>query len=220
MPVRQVGKDCYQWGNQKKYCGPGAKQKATLQGIAIENTGWKEAEDSKRYLRGVRGGQLSQLRGVGKIYPAYEDLECSWAGCNKKMREVQDFHHPSHHCVNENGMSVSAVNRLIRAKMTDTIKDIEQTYEGLNLPSATKQERLNEEKESVERVFSEAMRRNEENWKYILCDEHIENTESENFGASSSGSSSPITRRGYWRKENMVPIFCGMMLAAFTFRNR
>ncbi|MHA1138384.1 MAG: DUF5754 family protein [Candidatus Thorarchaeota archaeon] len=44
MPVRQVGKDCYQWGNQKKYCGPDAKQKAILQGIAIENTGWKEAE--------------------------------------------------------------------------------------------------------------------------------------------------------------------------------
>jgi len=87
MPVRHVGNDCYQWGNQKKYCGPGAKRKAILQGIAIENTGWSEAEN-------------------------------------------------------------------------------------------------------------------------------------ENFGASSSNSSSPITRRGYWRKENMVPIFCGMLFAAFTFRNR
>tara|TARA_R110000824_G_scaffold247030_1_gene436132 strand:+ start:1089 stop:1352 length:264 start_codon:yes stop_codon:yes gene_type:complete len=47
MPVRQVGKDCYQWGNQKKYCGPNAKQKAILQGIAIENTGWSEAETVK-----------------------------------------------------------------------------------------------------------------------------------------------------------------------------
>ena len=47
MPVRKVGTDCYQWGNQKVYCGKDAKQKATLQGIAIENTGWSEAEDVK-----------------------------------------------------------------------------------------------------------------------------------------------------------------------------
>ena len=47
MPVRQVGKDCYQWGNQKVYCGKGAKRKATLQGVAIENTGWSEAEEVK-----------------------------------------------------------------------------------------------------------------------------------------------------------------------------
>lgn len=45
MPVRKVGKDCYQWGNQKVYCGKGAKEKAIKQGIAIENTGWKEAEE-------------------------------------------------------------------------------------------------------------------------------------------------------------------------------
>jgi len=44
MPVRKVGKDCYQWGNQKVYCGNGAKEKAIKQGIAIENTGWMEAE--------------------------------------------------------------------------------------------------------------------------------------------------------------------------------
>jgi len=174
VPVREVGKDCYQWGNQKVYCGTGAKEKAIKQGIAIENTGWKEAEDSKRYLRGMRGGQLSQLQGVGKIYPSYEDLECDWDGCNTKMREVQDFQHPSYHCVNEDGTTVSAVNRLIREKMDDTIKNIRQTYKRLNLPSHTKQEMFKEEKESVKRVFSEAMRRNEENWEYILCDEHIE----------------------------------------------
>ena len=45
MPVRKVGKDCYQWGNQKVYCGKDAKRKATLHGVAIENTGWKEAEN-------------------------------------------------------------------------------------------------------------------------------------------------------------------------------
>ncbi len=45
MPVQQVGQDCYQWGNQKVYCGTDAKRKAILQGIAIENTGWKEAEE-------------------------------------------------------------------------------------------------------------------------------------------------------------------------------
>jgi hypothetical protein len=47
MPVRKIGKDCYQWGNQKVYCGKDAKRKATLQGIAIENTGWQEAEEVK-----------------------------------------------------------------------------------------------------------------------------------------------------------------------------
>ncbi len=46
MPVRKVGKDCYQWGNQKVYCGTDAKRKAILQGIAIENTGWREAEEA------------------------------------------------------------------------------------------------------------------------------------------------------------------------------
>ena len=45
MPVRKVGDDCYQWGNQKVYCGKDAKRKAILQGIAIENTGWREAEE-------------------------------------------------------------------------------------------------------------------------------------------------------------------------------
>ena len=45
IPVQKVGKDCYQWGNQKVYCGKDAKQKAIKQGIAIENTGWKEAEE-------------------------------------------------------------------------------------------------------------------------------------------------------------------------------
>jgi len=46
MPVRKVSDnpDCYQWGNQKVYCGKGAKEKAIKQGIAIENTGWREAE--------------------------------------------------------------------------------------------------------------------------------------------------------------------------------
>tara|TARA_Y100001963_G_scaffold111940_1_gene154863 strand:- start:1608 stop:2492 length:885 start_codon:yes stop_codon:yes gene_type:complete len=45
--VRQVGDNCYQWGNQKVYCGKDAKRKAILQGIAIENTGWREAEQIK-----------------------------------------------------------------------------------------------------------------------------------------------------------------------------
>ena len=43
--MRQVGDNCYQWGNQKVYCGKDAKRKAILQGIAIENTGWREAEE-------------------------------------------------------------------------------------------------------------------------------------------------------------------------------
>ena len=53
MPVKKVGKDCYQWGESgKKYCGPGAKEKATKQGIAIkisqENA--KQEKKSKQIL--------------------------------------------------------------------------------------------------------------------------------------------------------------------------
>lgn len=44
MPVRKVGDNCYQWGNQKVYCGVGAYQKAMRQGNAIYLTGWREAE--------------------------------------------------------------------------------------------------------------------------------------------------------------------------------
>lgn len=58
MPVRKVGKDCYQWGNQKVYCGTDAKRKAILQGIAIENTGWKEAEDARDFAREKHEGQM------------------------------------------------------------------------------------------------------------------------------------------------------------------
>ena len=43
-----MGQDCYQWGNQKVYCGKGAKHKAMMQGIAIQSTGWREAEENKR----------------------------------------------------------------------------------------------------------------------------------------------------------------------------
>ena len=35
MPTRKASKDCYQWGSQKRYCGPGAKAKADKQGRAI-----------------------------------------------------------------------------------------------------------------------------------------------------------------------------------------
>lgn len=41
MPVRKVGKNCYQWGNQKKYCGKGAKKKAEAQGRAIRASGYR-----------------------------------------------------------------------------------------------------------------------------------------------------------------------------------
>ena len=37
MPVRKVGKNCYQYGTTgKKYCGKGAKAKAQRQGRAIQ----------------------------------------------------------------------------------------------------------------------------------------------------------------------------------------
>jgi len=44
MPVREVSPGCFQWGDQKIYCGRGAKAKAVAQGRAIRATGWKEAE--------------------------------------------------------------------------------------------------------------------------------------------------------------------------------
>ena len=44
MPVREVSPGCFQWGDQKIYCGRGAKVKAIAQGRAILATGWKEAE--------------------------------------------------------------------------------------------------------------------------------------------------------------------------------
>lgn len=48
MPVRKVGKDCYQWGESgKKYCGPGAKEKATKQGIAIKISQEKAKQEEK-----------------------------------------------------------------------------------------------------------------------------------------------------------------------------
>jgi len=43
--VRKVSVDCYQWGNQKVYCGDGAYDKALKQGQAIYQTGWREAEN-------------------------------------------------------------------------------------------------------------------------------------------------------------------------------
>jgi hypothetical protein len=45
MPVHKAGtkKDepCYQWGNQKVYCGQGAKGKAAKQGQAAYANGYK-----------------------------------------------------------------------------------------------------------------------------------------------------------------------------------
>ena len=40
MPVHRIGKDCYQWGSQKIYCGPGAYQKAERQGCAAYANGY------------------------------------------------------------------------------------------------------------------------------------------------------------------------------------
>ena len=43
MPVHPAGKGCYQWGSHgKKYCGPGAYQKAERQGRAAHAHGYVE----------------------------------------------------------------------------------------------------------------------------------------------------------------------------------
>ena len=43
--MRKVGNNCYQWGNQKVYCGDNAYEKALAQGQAVYQTGWREAEN-------------------------------------------------------------------------------------------------------------------------------------------------------------------------------
>ncbi len=45
MPVRRVGKGCYQWGHHGKvYCGPGARAKAERQGRAAYSHGYRGRE--------------------------------------------------------------------------------------------------------------------------------------------------------------------------------
>ncbi len=63
MPVRKVGDNCYQWGNQKVYCGVGAYQKAMKQGTAIHLTGWREAEtdESNEKLLEIRDMSKEEL---------------------------------------------------------------------------------------------------------------------------------------------------------------
>ncbi len=49
MPVRKVGKDCYQWGRHGKvYCGKGVKAKATKQGQAAYAAGYREPKKPAR----------------------------------------------------------------------------------------------------------------------------------------------------------------------------
>lgn len=47
MPVHKSGSG-YQWGNQKKYTGPGAKAKAAKQGRAIEASKHGTAKKKRR----------------------------------------------------------------------------------------------------------------------------------------------------------------------------
>lgn len=49
MPVKKVGKNKYQWGNEKIYEGKGAKEKAIKQGIAIKIS---EEKTNKRKGKG------------------------------------------------------------------------------------------------------------------------------------------------------------------------
>ena len=78
LPVQKVGKNCYQWGNQKVYCGNGAKAKAIKQGIAIENTGWKEAEEI----------DLTHVPSIGLIIPnAFGGVE------SKRKMWLRNGHH-------------------------------------------------------------------------------------------------------------------------------
>ena len=45
MPVRSLGHGCYRWGaHGKKYCGPGARQKAEKQGRAAYSRGYRSKE--------------------------------------------------------------------------------------------------------------------------------------------------------------------------------
>ena len=75
MPARKVSENpsCYQGGNQKIYCGMGAKERAIKQGLAIEATGWKEAETFeatpkfiKKYIDKVDWDWLSENPAIFK----------------------------------------------------------------------------------------------------------------------------------------------------------
>ena len=213
MPVRQVGKDCYQWGNQKKYCGPDAKQKAILQGIAIENTGWREAEDARDFAREKHEGQMygdkPYMTHVEDVVSGFEDAELREIAYLHDVAEDSDVTIEEIH--ERFGEKVGrAVDALTRRNETyfDYIRRVKENPAATKVKLADLKANLkNNPKESLEKRYRKAIT--------ILT-----NQESENFGASSSNSSSPITRRGYWRKDSMVPIFCGMLFAAFTFRNR
>lgn len=243
MPVRQVGKDCYQWGNQKKYCGPGAKQKAILQGIAIENTGWKEAEyQPNQTLEDYDDEGLTHSSAIDGYQPFKYSVMTSRAETfeSKPYRVVIS-------------RSTKDAKKLMAVFYDGEDKKIKTTHFGARGASDyTKHGDKERMERYLERHGGGFETSTKENWKdpttagalsrWILWNKPslsssfadykrrfgLQGTmtvsksaeDNEKFGASSSGSSSPITRRGYWRKESMVPIFCGMLFAAFTFRNR
>ena len=71
MPVRKVRKgfkNCWQWGNGKIYCGPGAKQKAYAQERAAYANGYqtpgfkKAAEDKKPDTVKIRPSKSNLLK--------------------------------------------------------------------------------------------------------------------------------------------------------------
>lgn len=202
MPVRQVGKDCYQWGNQKKYCGPDAKKKAILQGIAIYNTGWREAE-------GVNTHSVTISRSSNpkkKLMAVFTDSEGNKIKTTHfGQRGASDY---TKHGDKER------MKRYLERHGGGTTTSTKEDWEDPTTAGALSRWIL-WNKPSLSSSFADYKRR-------FGLKGGIDGkaAESEKFGASSRKTLSPITRRGYWRKSPMVPIFCGMLFAAFTFRNR
>lgn len=54
MPLQSLGDGCYRWGDSgKKYCGPGAREKAIKQGRAIEMSKHAKGELTEEELQAL-----------------------------------------------------------------------------------------------------------------------------------------------------------------------
>ena len=163
IPVQKVGKDCYQWGNQKVYCGKDAKQKAIKQGIAIENTGWKEAEDARDFAREKHEGQMygdkPYMTHVEDVASGFEDLHL------KRIAYLHDVVEDSDVTIQEIrerfGKNVShAVDALTRRKESyfDYIQRVKENPEATQVKLADLHANLkNNPKESLAKRYRKAI---------------------------------------------------------------
>ena len=164
MPVRKVGKDCYQWGNQKVYCGKGAKHKAMMQGIAIQSTGWREAEDARDFAKEKHEGQMygdkPYMTHVEDVASGFDDLHL------KRIAYLHDVVEDTDVTIGEIrdrfGKRVSvAVDALTRRKEPyfDYIRRVKQNPEATQIKLADLHANLkNNPKESLAKRYRKAIK--------------------------------------------------------------